>query len=190
MSLRPAINCLQTIISFEATNRLILRTSIRCLSQKSLDKKVKFWPKNDEKDLAKVMVYLKDENGNILGDKTLIEAKLLAQKMRMTLIEDKEEETFHHKYKPFKLVSNKYLAKLDQIDDKSSAESTQTTTSDPKAVKEVKHLVFTTKLSENDLMTKINQIKRWLLKGHQIAVNVTNPLNDRQFLVNILQICL
>ena len=197
-ALRPAINCLHSFVSLQMRNRLVLRTSIRCLSHKSYGKSLDTAPAKDEKDLVKERVFLKDENGEVLGVKSLIESKLLAQKMRMNLIEDKEDN--NHKYKCFKMVSNKYLLHLEEKEEK-SIESNHSTgssgsnadtrdTRDTKGVKEVKHLVFSTKLSENDLMTKINQIKRWLSRGHQIAINVTNHLSDTRVLVNILHICI
>ena len=195
MSFRPLLGCLQTIVLNRNKSHYIFRTSFRYL--RDLKKEVNFYGK-EEKDLAKVRVTLKDEKGNIMGTKSLIEAKFLAQKLHLNLIEDKDV-TKHFKYKEYKLVSNQYLAEMNKqsdllidtkkednnnsdtkVDDKNSSASTQT-------VKEVKHLVFSTKLNENDLMTKIKQIKRWLSRGHQIAINVTNPKNDKKLLVNIFK---
>lgn len=171
MSLAPAIQRLSSVAPLVRLE-YALRTSLRSFSQKHFER-VSQLGNNAEKDLRQ-KIYLKDEKNNILGIKSWAESKLLAQKHHMNLIEDKPESQ-KHKYKVFKLVSTHFLSRMgtEETSDRPASE-----TETKSLVKEPKHLVFSTKLSENDLMTKINQTKRWLSKGHHINIQVMNHTND------------
>jgi len=147
---------------------------------------VKNFETKDEKELSKVRITLKDQSGHILGVKSFNESKLLAKKLKLNLIEDKPETNF--KYKVFRLVSNRHLAQMEDqmgddhlIPDDSNGDHKH----ESKSAKELKRLVLSTKLDENDLMTKINSIKRWLSRGHQISIHVTNPRQDHKILEKI-----
>ena len=173
MSFLPAFRRLCSVTSLVRCECVLL-TNSRNTSHKELKSVEQV--SNNQKDISKIKVYLKDEKDNILGIKSLAESKLLAQKHRMNLIEDKLDSQ-KHKYRVFKMISNQFLSKMD---DKEMSDQTNKS-----LTKESKHLVFSTKLSENDLMTKIKHTKRWLSRGHHISIHVTNPKNDIKVVENI-----
>ncbi|CAG2107195.1 unnamed protein product [Medioppia subpectinata] len=159
---------------------------VRYLSQKPQKNNTKNFETKDEKELSKVKITLKDQSGHILGIKSMTESKLLAHKLKLNLIEDKSETK--HKYQSFRLVSNKQLAQMDDqlsdnqlpSDDTNDLKKNESIHS--KGVKEMKRLVFSTKVDENDLLTKINATKRWTSRGHHISIHVTNPQKDPKLL--------
>ncbi|XP_054153585.1 uncharacterized protein LOC128952252 [Oppia nitens] len=159
---------------------------LRCFSSKVLHNKpiinIRDVEDKDEKDLSKVKVTLKDENGLILGVKSMFESLHLAKKLSLNLIEEKDPNA-HHKYQVMKMVSNKYLAQMDSIsidiDDIGDHKSGDSYSKSSTKV-EVKRLLFSAKLNDNDLMTKIKACKRWLAKGHFVSIIVTNSGNNQK----------
>ncbi|XP_027202525.2 mitochondrial translation initiation factor 3 [Dermatophagoides pteronyssinus] len=151
------------------------------------DKKVKFRGKTPE--LPKV--YLRDEKNRLLGLMTLIEAEKLAQKHKKILI---KTESPAKKFMSMKFADPRFVAdqnQNDKIHDSNDGDDTDHTDKEEEFIKRKtspKILSFTTKMSEHDLQIKINQVKRFLLRGQETLVKVVSTVSDGSHRTKLEQI--
>ncbi|KAH9417403.1 Socs7p, partial [Dermatophagoides pteronyssinus] len=151
------------------------------------DKKIKFRGKTPE--LPKV--YLRDEKNRLLGLMTLIEAEKLAQKHKKILI---KTESPAKKFMSMKFADPRFVADQNQNDkilDGNDGDDTDHTDKEEEFIKRKtspKILSFTTKMSEHDLQIKINQVKRFLLRGQETLVKVVSTVSDGSHRTKLEQI--
>lgn len=132
-------------------------------------------PKQRTKTLDfKQKVYLKDVNGEILGLKTITEANQLAKKQHCRL----ELDVTIKKIPTYRMINSR---KLDEAELRASDSETSKSKH-----KSSKHMTFTSNVSKHDLETKINQVKRFVAKGHVVVIKVSSSNHSsRDNLVNI-----
>lgn len=123
----------------------------------------------------KQQIYLKDISGRMLGLKTRQEAKLIATKNKLVLIEDDQTK----KIPTLRLANPRDLKDVYANSSSSSSDSETSNSSDGEAGgkgKRIppKQIIFNSKLNDHDLQVKIRLVKKWVAKGQEALVRVTN----------------
>lgn len=139
-------------------------------------KKPKYRGKTED---YKQQIYLKDVSGRMLGLKTRQEAKLIAAKNKLVLIEDDETK----KIPTLKLANPRDLKDASEGSSSSSSDSETSSSSDGEVSGKdkrapPKHIIFNSKLSDHDLQVKIRLVKKCVAKGQETLVRVTNVSGD------------
>uniref|UniRef100_A0A131Z676 Translation initiation factor IF-3 n=1 Tax=Rhipicephalus appendiculatus TaxID=34631 RepID=A0A131Z676_RHIAP len=116
-------------------------------------------------------VLLINTDDKVLGTKTKDEAILFAKKHDYHLVrleDDKHAEA--KKRKTYKVMTSQQMIEYEEKLAKAAAG-----TSAPGTAKQrtVKHVIATSKISENDLNTKLKSIAKWLEKKCEIRVGIT-----------------
>lgn len=125
----------------------------------------------------KQKIYLKDQFGRMLGLKTRQEADLIANKNNLVLIEDDTTK----KIPTLRLMNpRKRIGEGDETEVLPESVGHESGLDEPSgrmARKPHKQLIFMSKVSEHDLVTKIRQAKRWVSKNQEtvIRVQATTP---------------
>lgn len=127
----------------------------------------------------KQQIYLKDISGRMLGLKTRQEAKLIAAKNKLVLVEDDHTK----KIPTLKLANPRDLKDDNESSSSSSSDSESTSSSEEEAGSKgkrntPKQIIFNSKLTDHDLQVKIRLVKKWVAKGQQALVRVTNVSGD------------
>ncbi|OTF74024.1 hypothetical protein BLA29_000730 [Euroglyphus maynei] len=157
-------------------------TDVAALESSNNGNKVKFRGKTPE--LPKV--YLRDENNRLLGLMTMIEAEKLAQKHKKVLIQiDGPAKKFmsmkfadiRFDQKDEKIHSHGHVDDDDQVDANDHNDEELIVDKNKKKTSP-KIMAFTSKVSEHDLQTKINQVKKFLLRGQETLVKIVSMVTD------------
>lgn len=185
-------NLIQVQRSQFLVNRLThIELNVRCFASKKNDVFKQELPienvKSDQKFRKKTLdykqkIYLKDLSGRMLGLKTREEAKLLADKNGLILVEDDSTK----KIPSLRLV-NPRTQLQDESSESSSESNSSSSTSDEEKNEKAKgnhvpkQMFFTTKLSEHDLQIKILQVKKLISKGQETLIKVASFDNSDQY---------
>lgn len=126
-----------------------------------------------KKTLKKPKVYLKNDDGQSLGLMTLENARKIATKLKKNLIETE----ISTKIPTMQLIDSKKNLN-DLIDNEELSSDAKSERS--KISKKI--ITFSSKLTTNDLQTKIKQIKRLLLKDQEVSVRISiaNPTDSEK----------
>lgn len=124
--------------------------------------------KPDKKKVEFVLLVSSDDK--VLGTKSKDEALAFAKKHDYHLVrleEDKHAEA--KKRKVYKLMSSQQMLEHEE----ELAVSPEATPEAPKQQHPVKNVIASSKITENDLTTKLKSVKKWLDKKCEIRVGVT-----------------
>lgn len=130
--------------------------------------------KKKEKTPEEPKVYLRNEKGRLLGIMTVLEAEKLAEKYKKILI---KIEGATRKIPTMKFYDARSIQDETNRNILSDGSQKQKSFS-PKVVQ------FTSKVSENDLQVKINQVKKILNKKQETIIRVISNKDELKRLVN------
>lgn len=136
----------------------------------------------------KQKIYLKDQFGRMLGLKTRQEADLIAKKNRLTLVEDDTTK----KIPTLRLMNPRKIESMGEVLPESTGQlESDVEDQDKRSHKKIssKQLVFGSKLSDHDLITKIRHVKRWVVKNFETVIRIHSQKPEMSRMVCKIVLC-